>query len=92
MWAIILVIRVALRALHARLNLRTNTDSVASLELLDLRADAENLADDFVTDTDGRCWEVAPSSCYSVNVLGNDEVSFFSIRSFLGSGRDVLEK
>jgi len=35
-WAVILVVGFALRALHARLYLRTNTNPISSLELLDL--------------------------------------------------------
>ncbi len=68
MWAIVLIVRLAHRALHARLHLSSNPDSVAWLEALDLGTNAEDLPDDLVSDTYGRGCELAPASRDGVHV------------------------
>lgn len=70
--AVVLVVGFALRALHARLYLSTNTNTVSSLELLDLGSDSQDLADDLVADADGLCGELSPSTCNGVDIGAAD--------------------
>lgn len=67
MRAVILVVALALRALSARPDLSTYTDTVANLDVLDFRADLYGLANNFVTNANwgGR---IAPASCDSVDI------------------------
>lgn len=66
-WAIVLVVRLALLTLQARPNLRTATDTVADLASCDLRSDLDGLAYDFVANAD---WEsgFTPATSDGVNV------------------------
>lgn len=52
--AVVLVPVLALSALHARPDLRANSDTVSDLDSLDLVADAHGLADDLVSDDEGQ--------------------------------------
>lgn len=65
--AVVLVLVLAVLALHARPDLSTNTDSVALLELGDLVANSQDLADDLVTDTE-REGSVTPSTSDGVDI------------------------
>lgn len=67
MWAIVLVVALALRALQARPDLSTNTGTVANLECRDLRSNFYDLADNLVADSNG-CWGFTPASCDGVHI------------------------
>jgi hypothetical protein len=53
MWAVVLVVRLALRAFHARLDLSANTNTISWLESLNFWSNAQNLANNLMTNTDG---------------------------------------
>lgn len=66
-WAIVLVVAFALRALQAGPDLSTDADTVALLDGLDLGADLDGLADDLVADADGqRCTTPAAVDCVNI--------------------------
>ena len=67
MWAVVLVVALALFALQARPYLCSNADSVANLDGLHLVTDLDGLADDLVSDTDWQ-WAVAPSTVNGVDI------------------------
>ncbi len=52
MWAVVLIIRFALWALHARLNLSSNAYTVTWLDSFDLWPDSQDLANDLVANAD----------------------------------------
>lgn len=67
MWAVILVVALALRALQARPDLGTNTSTVANLECRNLGSNFYDLANDLVADSDG-CWRFTPATCDGVYI------------------------
>lgn len=67
MWAIVLIVTLALWALQARPNLGTDTSTVADLECRDLGANFYDLANDLMTDGDW-CWRFTPTSCDGMNI------------------------
>ena len=71
MWAVVLVVALALFALQARPYLCSNADSVANLDGLHLVTDLDGLADDLVSDT---YWQraVAPSTVNGVDIGAAD--------------------
>jgi hypothetical protein len=52
-WAVVLIVALALRAFQACPDLSTDTDSVAFLDGLDGVSNSDGLSDDFVADTNG---------------------------------------
>lgn len=71
MRAIVLIVALALRALEARPDLRSDADAVADLDRLDGGPDFHGLADDLVADADGR-GRVAPAARDGVHVGAAD--------------------
>jgi hypothetical protein len=69
MWAVILVVALALLALQARPNLRSNTDTVPNLDAGHLVADLDSMANDLVSNADGKR-NLAPASRNGVNIRG----------------------
>lgn len=69
--AVVLVISLARAAVQARPDLRANTDAVADVDALDIRADADGVADDLVAD-DERELGLAPAAGERVHVRGAD--------------------
>lgn len=67
MWAIVLVVRLALLALQASMNLSTNTDTVADLDGRHLRSDLDGLTNNFVSYADRKV-HITPATSDSVNV------------------------
>jgi hypothetical protein len=53
MWAVVLIVRLALRTFHARLDLSANTDTISWLEPFHFWSNSQNLADNLVTNADG---------------------------------------
>lgn len=66
-WAVVLVVALALWALQASPDLSTNTSTVANLECRDFGANFYDLADHFVTDSD-RGWGVTPTASDGVDI------------------------
>ena len=52
MWAVVLIVRLALRAFHARLDLSANTNTISGLESLYFWSNSQNLANNLVTNAD----------------------------------------
>jgi len=67
MWAIILIIALALSAFQARPDLCTNANTVANLDVLYLGPDLDGLTYDFMTYTDGS-HGFTPAAGYSVDI------------------------
>jgi len=65
--AVVLLVTLAVDALSAGTDLSTDTDSLALLELGDLVTNSEDLANDFVSNTE-RKRSVAPSTSDAVHV------------------------
>ncbi len=76
MRAVVLVIRLALRAFHARLDLSANTDTVSWLESLHFWSSSQNLADDLVTNANGRNRQVSPASRDCMDIRAADAATF----------------
>jgi hypothetical protein len=74
-WAVILVVALALWALQAGPDLSTNTDSVADLDSLDLGADLDGMTNNFVTDAD-RHGSFTPAAVDSVDIGAADATAF----------------
>jgi hypothetical protein len=66
--AVVLVVALAHLALHTTLNLCSNTDTVTSLELLDLVTDSDDLANNLVSYADRRGSEFTPTSSDGVYI------------------------
>lgn len=73
--AVRLVLILALAALQARVDLSTDTDSLADLCKSDFRTDPDDLADDFMSDGQ-RVWAVTPVTADGVTVTGADTAAF----------------
>ena len=50
--AVALIVRLASTTLATRPNLSTNTDAIADLNALDVAADADGMASDFMSDSE----------------------------------------
>jgi hypothetical protein len=68
LWAVVLIVGLAPVALKASPHLRTNTDTLADLELLHLITDMGDLADNLVARYDPVSGEGTPAACDSVYV------------------------
>lgn len=71
MLAVRLIVILALPALEARPNLRTNTNTLTNLGERHLGPDLENLADNLVADGE-RVWAATPIAANGVQVTGAD--------------------
>ena len=67
MWAIILIVALALWALQTRPDLGTDTSTVADLECRDLGANFYNFANDFMANGDGS-WRFTPTSSDGMDI------------------------
>jgi len=74
--AVVLIVRLALGTVHARLYLSTDTNSVSWLDSLDLWPNTQNLTDDLVTHADGRDGQIAPASSNCVNIRAANATTF----------------
>ena len=75
-WAIVLVIRKAVLALHTTLDLGSNANTFAGLELRDRLADSQDFANDFVANTEGSDREVSPAASDSMDIGSADPATF----------------
>lgn len=75
MWAIILVVTLALWTFQARPNLSTHAHSIPSLDRLDFGSNLDGVADDFVTDCQ-RHGSLAPPSIDCVHIGPADTATF----------------
>jgi hypothetical protein len=66
--AVVLIVALAHLALHTTLNLGSNTDTITSLELLDLVTDSDDFANDLVAYTDWSGSKLSPSSSDGVYI------------------------
>lgn len=73
--AVVLLIGLTLVASKIGTDLSTNTSTVANLDVLDLAADLDDLADDFVAYAERKRDVLSPSSGDGVNVTGADATS-----------------
>jgi hypothetical protein len=73
--AVVFVLVFAELALEARRDLSTNTNTVADLDLADLVANSDSLANDFVTNAE-RTFKVSPSASNGVNIRTADTAGF----------------
>jgi hypothetical protein len=69
MWAVILIVTLALLALETRPNLCSNTDTVPNLDAGHLVADLDSMANDLVSNADGKR-NFAPAPGNGVNIRG----------------------
>jgi hypothetical protein len=76
MRAIILIIRLALRTFHARLNLRSNANTISWLDSLDLRPNSQDLANDLVANADRCVSDLSPAPGDCVDVRAADAAAF----------------
>jgi hypothetical protein len=76
MRAVILIIRLALRTLHTRLNLRSNANTISWLESLDLGSNSQDLANNLVADADRCVRDLSPASGDCVDVRTADAAAF----------------
>ena len=60
--AVVLVVGFALFAPHTGLNLGSDSDTISNFTRRDFFADADDLSDDFVTNTQRCCVKVSPST------------------------------
>lgn len=65
---VVLVVRFAVGALHAGLNLGTNTNAVSNFASCDVFANCDDLANDLVSNAQRSHRKIAPTSGDSVNV------------------------
>jgi hypothetical protein len=69
--AVVLVLVLAKLALKTRRNLGSNTHTVSNLDILDLIAYSDSLADNFVTDAE-RTFKVSPAAGNGVDIRAAD--------------------
>ncbi len=75
MWAVVLVVILAVVTLQARPDLSSYAHSIANLHRLDFGADLDSMANDFVTDAD-RQWSFTPASVDQMYVGAADTTAF----------------
>jgi hypothetical protein len=73
--AVVLVVGLALRACQVGPDLSANTSAVSNLEVLDLRTDLDDLANDLVADAERERDVFAPAAGNCVDVRGADTAS-----------------
>ena len=71
LWAIVFVVVFALLALHAGPNLGPDTDAVANLDSAHFRANFDGLADDLMTNAEGKR-DLAPATSDAVDIGAAD--------------------
>lgn len=86
---VILVLRLANVALETAPDLGAHADAVALLHALDLLADADGAADDFMSDAEGAL-EIAPAARYGEDVAVADAAALdFHVDICFGEGLGV---
>jgi hypothetical protein len=76
MWAVVLVIGLALWALHARLNLSTNTYTLSRFDCLDFRSHSKDFANDFVSNAKRLVWHSTPATGNGMDIRSTDTAAF----------------
>ncbi len=68
MRTVILIVRHALWAFHARLNLSSNAHAITWLDSLDFCSNSQDLANDLVANADGEDGDITPASSDCVDI------------------------